>query len=304
MCSTSTSKAGSARAASYWRSSSSRAGISVSGTYRPPNTPKRSVVSTEGAISCARMYGVPECAHARVIFDPGCRLHTRGDVHNLGSQQANGFGDILGAQSPSQHELGTPTRTKTTELVRRIPPRQRDARPAELPRHLRVEQHGVRAVEQLRRARRQSPARDTQNGPHCSRETTAERVDVMRVAVAVELDDMQTELSRAVADDLVVLVGEHADATHRARQPSQHGGGSIDCHLPRSAGEDHADIRRTERHCLARIIGARHAAKLDVSRHEESAVLPLGLAPPASDLWRTRRSSQREWRPLQHARCA
>src|ERR1051326_2180401 len=108
MCSTSATKVGSFLASSYARSSSSRAGISVSGTYRPPKAPKRSVAGGAAVRSCAGIYGISEGAHARVVFDPGRRLHTGGDVHHVGPQQSNRVYHIFRTQAAGEYHSGAP----------------------------------------------------------------------------------------------------------------------------------------------------------------------------------------------------
>src|SRR5256885_4257489 len=98
--------------------------MSVSGTYRPPNAPKRSVAVGAMVMSCAGMYGIPECAHARVVLDPRCRLHTGGDVYHIGPQQANRFRDILRSETAREYQLRCTFPSQLTQLIAKLEPRE------------------------------------------------------------------------------------------------------------------------------------------------------------------------------------
>src|SRR5216110_2159330 len=95
-------------AASNAASSSSSAGISVSGTYRPPNAPKRCAVSVATLVRVESGGCGKKLAHQPRVFDSGRALHARGDVDDVGSEGSYGAHDVVRLQSACQHDRGAP----------------------------------------------------------------------------------------------------------------------------------------------------------------------------------------------------
>ena len=203
------------RAASNARSSSSSAGISVSGTYRPPNAPKRCAVSVATLVGRA----MPErrgeeLTHQPRVLDAGRGLHSRRDIDDVGRERRDRAGDVLGLEPAGEHDRGAAlSRARSTaQLV----PRERSPVPPSAPLHVR-RASPARSRRPCRTATRDSGrdvrAGDSDRGPDLAAETSCERRG--RLPCVGSACSCTTSRRGFVGGlrDLVGRVGpEHADA--------------------------------------------------------------------------------------------
>ncbi len=101
--------AGSRRASLYARESSSSGAMSVSGTNRPPNAPKRPCASASGGrksvpVASGTSHLPHERRDLRRVLDSRRRLHSRRHVHDVGPHPSHGVRDVLGLQPAREHQ--------------------------------------------------------------------------------------------------------------------------------------------------------------------------------------------------------
>src|SRR4026208_505369 len=103
-------------------SSSSRAGISVSGTYRPPKAPKRVAIFGAILVRADTGRGRVELSHQPRVLHSGRHLYPRGYVDNVRSKRANSSPDVVGFESPGKHYRRAPA--VAGKVDSKIAPRQ------------------------------------------------------------------------------------------------------------------------------------------------------------------------------------
>src|SRR5687768_4766475 len=197
MSSSDARKVGSIIASSNARSSASMAGISVSGTYRPPKAPNRSlavVVALPAMVLSVTalslwLHRIAECAHSRVVLDAGRALYARRNIDDVRRDDAHRLRDVVSREPARQHDARA--HALAIQCLCDRPPVERGPGAAELPRYLRVEHDRVGYREERRRVGWQLCAADSNHGPHFTREERPNAFDDTRGRIAVQLDDVE-----------------------------------------------------------------------------------------------------------------
>lgn len=125
-------------------------------------------------------------------------------------------------------------------------------------------------MEELFRPVRQHRAIRSRHRPHARTETLSHRPNVRRARVAVELNDFHPGLDRRGDDRVDVIRAKNSDGCRTARRGVEYFIRLFRGHVPRSAGEYRADIRRAEARCFVRVGDPGHPAKLNLSHADSS----------------------------------
>src|SRR5207237_2727968 len=179
-------------AASNAESSSSSAGISVSGTYRPPNAPKRWRVSV-GTLVRAKSSGCcEELPHQPRVFDAGRDLDAGGNVDHIGSKRPDCTTDVVWLQTSGENDSGAPPVAR--QIERDVAPRKRFARAAEALVASRIQHDRVGGVEEHLCVGWDVRICNTDCCPNFAAESSSNRTHVSGTRITVQLDDVETRL--------------------------------------------------------------------------------------------------------------
>lgn len=87
----------------------------------------------------------------------------------------------------------------------------------------------------------------------------------------MQLHDVELQSIGQFCNVVRGLIRENADALQVARDCREDVGCSFRSQISRTAGEDDAHVRCTERRCTLRVFWARQATELDLSSHDALA---------------------------------
>src|SRR3989442_8837506 len=151
-------------AASNAASNSSSAGISVSGTYRPPNAPKRCTVSVATLVGTKPGCCCKELPHEPRIFNARRALDAGRHVDHVRTQCPDRAANIVRLKTSGQNDGGaTPV---ASQVDGDLAPRKRFAHAAEPLLASRIKNDGVGSIEQHLGVRRNVRASDADCCPN------------------------------------------------------------------------------------------------------------------------------------------
>jgi hypothetical protein len=133
----------------------------------------------------------------------------------------------------------------------------------------RIDDDGLRNLEQLQRRRWHQRPADANRRPNWSAERFADAPNGRGVRVGVKLDDINAGRVSEVGDLRTGLPAKDANPTYMRWNTGKNCPRSGRIDQPRTAGENHAEILRPGTYGLIRVLSPREAAKLHL-RHRVS----------------------------------
>ena len=239
-----------------------------------------------------RSHGFGEGAHTIMILDARRALHAGRDIDDIGVQHGDRRPDVVRGEAAREHEPGARSHDgpKLPDTGRHRAPWQRRAGATELPRHVRIEQEGVRGSPQAAApAGRRPPSQRTT--AHTSRDGCMARSAPRKAATsrrrraAVHLGNVDgngggissgmPDRDGAFAATLRDIRSEHAHSARRVRtrECAKSAAASAWVRWRGPSANTHPTYPAPNSAATTTSLGARHAAELDL-RHAGSVTGP------------------------------